>query len=122
QDVLRLNVTVNYSFIVGVLQGVAHLRDDLQRQPWVERAGLEKLPQVGAVHEFHEEIEVFAGLAEIMHPDDMRMAESGQSAGFTGESLRKRRVAAPLRRQDFDGHEAVELELPGFVDGAHTAL
>ncbi len=65
---------------------------------------------------------MFAGFAEIMHPDDVRMAESSQGAGFTGEPFGERGIAAPLRRQNFDGHEAVELELPRLVDGAHAAL
>ena len=80
------------------MQSVANLRNDLQRQPGIERSGLEKLPQVGAVHVFHEKIEMFARLAEVMHGHDVRMTEPSQSASFPREPLGERRIAAPLRR------------------------
>jgi hypothetical protein len=42
--------------------------------------------------------------------------------GFAGEPLGERGIAAPLSRQDFDSYKAVELELAGLVDRAHTPL
>src|SRR5947209_8443965 len=56
QDVLRLDVAVDDAFVVSILESVAKLRDDLQGFARLQMAALHDMAQVGAVHEFHEEV------------------------------------------------------------------
>ena len=49
------------------------------------------------------------------------MAEHGQRTGLAGEPLGKGGLAADRRREDFQGHQPIEVFLPGLVDHAHPA-
>ena len=108
--------------VVGVLQGIADLRHDGQRLARRQTPGFEQLAQVHPVHELHEKVEQPVGLAELVERDDAGMVELGQRLGLAGEAFGKGRVVADARRQDFQGDDAVERLLPGFVDRAHAAL
>ena len=55
QNVLRLDVAVDDALVVRKLERVANLRHDGQRLARGNAAAREQLPQVHAVHEFHEE-------------------------------------------------------------------
>src|SRR5262249_42738567 len=79
-------------------------------------------PQVGAVYIFHDEVVVPARFAEVVDRDDVRVLQARQRAGFTDKTLGEGRVVAGLVRQDLQGHEAVELDLPRLVDRAHAAV
>jgi len=68
------------------------------------------------------QIEQSVRFAEVVNGDDVRMIELGERAGFTGEALGERRIAAPLGGQHLEGDESIELRLPGLVDSAHAAL
>jgi hypothetical protein len=52
----------------------------------------------------------------------MRMIEPGQGPGFAHEPLGERRIAGDRGRQDLDRDQAIELGLPGLVDGPHATL
>ena len=56
QDVLRLDVAVDHAMVVGVLQGLADLRDDGQGLLGRQLAGVQQLAEVQAVDELHEEV------------------------------------------------------------------
>ena len=80
------------------------------------------MPQVHPVHELHEEEEQPVGLTELVERDDAGMIELGQRLGLAGEAFREGRIAADAGREDFEGDDAVERLLPGFVDRPHAAL
>ena len=50
------------ALVMRELQRVANLRHDGQRLARRNAAGVEQLPQVHAVHKFHEEIVEWAGI------------------------------------------------------------
>ena len=83
---------------------------------------MQLLPEVQSIDEFHHEVKVAGCLAKVMHGDYIRMRQASQGPGLACETFRERRVAAPLGRQDFEGHQPIELELPGLVHGTHAAL
>ena len=56
QHVLRLDVAVDHAVVVGVLQGVADLRDDGQGFLRRELARVQQPPQVHPVDKLHEEV------------------------------------------------------------------
>jgi hypothetical protein len=59
---------VDDALVVRELQRVANLRHDGQRLARRNASGVQQLPQVHAVHEFHEEIK--------QSPDPARAAET----------------------------------------------
>ena len=44
------------TLVMGILQRITDLRDDGQRLARRDSPGMQQLPQVHAVHEFHQEI------------------------------------------------------------------
>ncbi len=120
------------AFVVGILQGLADLRHDGQGFFSRELAAVQHLPQVQAVHEFHEKVveagraslsrrEGRGGLPEIVYGNNVRMAEHSHGAGFAGEAVGEGWIFADRGREDFQRHEAVEPLLARLVDDAHPA-
>jgi len=56
-----------------------------------------------------------------MDHHDVRMAEHGHCLGLAGKPLGEGPILADLRREDFQGHQAIEPFLPGLIDHAHPA-
>jgi hypothetical protein len=56
-----------------------------------------------------------------MDDADVGMLERGGGLGFVNEPLFGLRIVREFRGEEFEDHKAVELEVPGFVDNAHTA-
>ena len=122
QDVLGLDIAMDDPFFMGVLQGLANLGDDCQCLLRLQTSALDEMPQIAPVDELHDQVKQAARFAEIVDGDDVGMAEPGQGAGFASKAFGKGRIATPLGRQDLDSHLAIQLDLPGPVDGAHAAL
>ncbi len=122
QNVFRLDVAMHDPFVMGELQGVANLRHDGQRILRRHFAGSNRLPQIHAVNEFHDDIKQPVALAEVVDADDIRMIQPGQRAGLAREPFGEGRIAAHFGRQDFHGHQSIEARLPRFVNRAHASL
>ena len=82
---------------------------------------LKQLPQRDAVHIFHQQVVKAIRLAEIVHGDDVRMAQSSQGLGFAQEALGETRVGPFVRSEDLQRHQAVELRLARLVNDTHAA-
>jgi hypothetical protein len=121
QNVFRLDVAVDDAQIVGKLERVANLRHDGQRFARRDAARREQLAQRDAIHEFHEQVIHSARLAEIMDGDDVRVAQPRQGLGLLFEARGEGGIFLPSRRDNFQGDQAVEPGLAGFVHDAHAA-
>ena len=60
---------------MGVLNGVAQLRDEFQRLGGSEATCMHSLAEINPVDELHREEEVGRGLAEVMNGDDVGVVE-----------------------------------------------
>ncbi len=109
------------ALVVRELERVANLRHDGQRLARADATGGEQLPQVHAIHEFHDEEIQSIGAAEIMDGNDAWVVEPGQRLGFAGEPFGESGVLTNPGRQNLERDDAVEFLLPGFVHRAHAA-
>ena len=110
------------ALVVGELKRVADLRHDGQRLARRDASGLQQLPQVHAVHEFHQEEKKAVGLAEFVQRDDAGMIQLRQRLGFAGEAFGERGVIADAGRKNLERDDAVQFLLPRLVNRAHAAL
>ncbi len=85
QDVLGLDVSMDDAHVVGILQGVADLRDDGQRLRGRQLAVVQQTAEVYPVDELHEEVVEPVGLAEVVYRHDVRMGEHGHRPRLPGE-------------------------------------
>ncbi len=109
-------------FVVRVLERLANLGNDRQRLLRLELAAGDQLPEVRAVDELHDEIVHPAGLAEVVHRDDVRVAQSRERPGLTGESLGEPRGRGDVGRQDLERHGAVQPALASLVHRPHSTM
>ena len=96
-------------------------RDDLQRLPGEQSAGLFQLPEVQPIHEFHHEVVQAIHMAKLVQRNDVGMAQLGQRAGLAREALREPRVPGGFHWKNLERHQPVNLALPRFIDCAHAA-
>ena len=122
QEIFRLDIAVDDTLVMGELEGITNLGHDGQRFPRGDAPGVEQLPQIHAIHKFHEEKVEAIRAAKFVDSDDTGMVEFGEGSGFTGEALGKRGIVADVGREDFESHDAVELLLSRLVDSTHAAL
>ena len=79
-------------------------------------AGVEQLPQIDAVHKFHQEIKQPVGLAELVERDDMRMIEFGKSSASRVKRSAKPGPLAVCGGRIFSATIRSSCFLPGFID------
>ena len=109
--------------LVGDGQRLAHLVDDLAGAADFQGAAvLDRLADIGAVDELHGEEMLPALLADGEAADDIGMIKPGADARLADETRNDIGIARQVRRQQLEGHLAVEADLPGVVDHAHPAL
>ena len=125
-DIGRLDVTVNHSSLVGVIDGrpqsLENAKDFLVGKCLsfffqFSQASLKR----GAVDKLHDHvIEVFFDI-EIEHLNDVGVSQSRNGTGLSLESTHKIGLIGQIGMEDLDRHVAVEAGLVGLVDFRHTA-
>jgi hypothetical protein len=121
QDVLRFDVAMDDTFVVGELQRLANLRHDLQRLARGKLPRSLQLPQVQSVHKLHDEERQSVHLAELVNGHNVGMTQPGQGAGLAVESFGKVR-AGDLRGKNFQRDKAIQFRLACFIDRTHPAF
>ena len=82
------------------------------RQPLGQRLALQVL--------HHQEVDPVL-VAHVVDRADMRVAQAGKGPGLALESLLQVGIVRDERGEDFEGDDAIEAGIPGFVDLAHPA-
>src|SRR2546423_5510075 len=121
QQVLRLDVAVDNTVLVRILQRLTNGRHDRERLGRPEFPLAQELAEIDAIHKFHEQKVEAACLSEIINRHDVRMVERGQSLRLACESLRKLSVLDTFRREELESDEPVQGFLPRLIDHAHSA-
>ena len=90
----RFDVAMDQAHLVGVLQAVGHLGDVIGGRVVIERPVVpDDLMQVLAVDILHHDVMDVAFVIDVVGPDDVRVVELGNGAGFEAEPLQIRRIA-----------------------------
>ena len=77
--------------------------------------------QVTALDVFHDDVLPVAVVAQVIHGDDVGMAEVGRRLRLAHKALLEGGVLGKTFAQDFYGHDAVEHGVLRFVDQRHPA-
>ena len=117
EDVGGFEVAVDEAVLVRVAEGLADLGGDLEGL--LEGLGAAFL-EAGAFDELHHEVGHALVLADVVHGDDVRVAEGGGGARLAEEAFAG--VADPgVCGENLDRHPALEVGIPGAEDDAHAA-
>ncbi len=124
KNIAGFQIAVHQAAAMGVLQGIAYFRDQLQPLTPVEPFGLRELQQRQPLNQFHDEVRrrlrVRRGVG-IVDPSDSPVAEPTEHLGFAVEPADGLRSRDALTN-NLQRHAAAGVVLLGFVDGSHTAL
>ncbi len=117
---------MNQLMLMGMLQAEGSLADDFTRRADAHGAARRRTDanealQVDAIDIFHHQEMDAARLAGVVSSDDVRMAERADRLHLSKEAANSLRVVQVAVRQDFDGNDLVEIDLPCFVNHAHAA-
>ena len=112
---------------VGVLQAQRRLADDLACRADAQRAArrlghADELLQIDAIDVLHRQEMDPAGLARVVGPHDVRMIQPADRLHLATEAADGLGIVQVAVGQDLQGHDLVEVDLPGLVDDAHAAV
>lgn len=120
QQILGLDVTVDDSTVVGILERLADRGHHGEGFLGRESVRLERLSQIDSLHEFHDEVEELFRLAEVMHRDDVGMTESGERLRLAGEAVGETGLGFAVGSKELERDDAVEQSLAGAIDDPHS--
>ena len=106
---------------MGIAEGRADFRNDAQGFGGRQSAAGHDLPQIDAVHVFHEEPAVACHFPEIINADNVGMLEAREGLALPGEPLHKGRIGGEAGSHDLESSQPVQSALPDAVDPAHAA-
>ena len=92
-------------------------QDQVEWQSTARETGGQSL----AVHELHDQEVEAVVLANVMQSANVRVVEAGDHACFALEPLSRFRAMQHSLRQHLHGYGAVEPNIPGSIDLAHTS-
>src|ERR1700727_3442533 len=126
ENVAGLQVAVNQSHLMGCLQSLADLDEDLDNAAQGKSgAGIgNQFGQSRALQQGHDAerllLPVFLDHIDVADIDNVGMGNFRQGLPLLGEQLDRNRVGDVLH--DFDGNETAGLDVEGAPDDAHTAF
>ena len=120
EEIFGFDVAMDDAVLMRILQRLAHGRHHGQRLLGREPAGLHCLPQIHAVHEFHEQKVKAACLAKVVNRDNIWVVQRRERLRLLGESVCKPPVHHALRRQQLQRHKPFKRFLPRFIDDTHA--
>ncbi len=121
-DVGGFEVAVHDASGVRGAKGVSDLDGEAQRFVHAHAVRGDELGEGLAGHVLHGDVVVPVRGSDVVDDDDVGVVESGGGFGFLGEAALALGVVHAVRREEFEGDEAVEVGVAGFVDNAHAAL
>ena len=122
QNILRLQVPMNYPMLVGMLQRTRHLLRDRQGFVYAELLlPLQFLAERLTSDEGNDVPEEAVALAGVDEGEDVRMIEFGGEVDL-GEKPSPAQHGGQLRAEHLERDVAVVLEVVGQVDRGHAAL
>src|SRR5262249_54286255 len=124
EEVVRLDVAVNDPEVVRLGQRLAALADDAEDAHRLHPAvAVDGRAYRLAIEELHgHEEQALAGLAEIEETHRVRVLELRAGLGLVDEAANPLGILGDLGVQNLDGDNAVDGNLAGLVDHAHSAL
>ena len=120
-DVPRLDVAVQESFAMSVLQCQRNLLNDLKRASFRKFAFfLEELMHIGTVHVLHDKVMAIVH-ARVHRGNDVGVVQFGGRFAFLLKAFDVVRVRTEAAGENFDCHQTVQADLAGQEDRRHGA-
>ncbi len=121
-DVAGLEVAVGDAALMGGAHRICDGDGEVQEPPGLETLIRDHLRQGRALDVFHGEKRDAVRFLDRVDRDDVGVVERRNSLGLAAEPFESLGIGGHFRRQDLDGHLAVELGIAGKPHLTHSAL
>src|SRR5262249_45898318 len=105
---------------MGCVEGIGNLDAEVEHGFEVERLPCDLVLQGRPVEEFHNDERLSVRPAEVMDRANVRMVQSGGSAGFTTEAFQCLWVVRHVIGQEFEGDKTTKIGVLSFVNDTHS--
>jgi hypothetical protein len=123
EDIHGVDVAVEESFFVEVLESERDLASDICGGFWGESAEIGDHAADGfSFDELHDEEMDAEGFAVVIDADEVFVLELGADFGFSAEASERSGVIHAFAGEDFESDAAAEAGVFGEIDAAHAAL
>ena len=121
EDVRGLDVPMHEALLVGGVQGLRDLLEQVDRAAGIERAAFaQELREVGPLDVAHGEEEGAVLVSRLEDRDDVRVVEGGGDPRLAEEALAEAAVLGELGRDHLERDLAPERQLLGAVNRTHA--
>ena len=121
EDIGGLDVAMDDAFGVSGVERVGNVDADFEEAIDFERRAGDDVLERRAFHEFHDDEGAAVVFLNVVDRADVGMVQRGGGAGFALKAFECLRIVGDVIGKKFEGDEAAELGVFGFVDDAHSA-
>jgi len=114
-------IAVDHAGVVGGVESVGGVDADFEEAFEFERARGDDVLERGAVEEFHGDKCTAAIFADVVDGADVGVVQCGGGAGLAFEAFERLGIVGEIVWEKFEGDEAAEARVFGFIDHAHAA-
>src|SRR5208282_3171617 len=118
--VCGLNVAMNDALRVRGVERIGNFYAQRKQCVQLHGAIADDVFQGRAVKILHDDVGLAVLLANVVNGADVWMVEGGRSPGLAAETLERLAVSGYIFRDEFEGDEAVEATVFGFVYDSHA--
>jgi hypothetical protein len=121
EKICGLDVTMDDAFGMRSVERVGNLDAEIKQRFHIERTAVNAVFQRHAFEKFHDDEGASIVLADLVDGADIGMIQRGRGAGFAAETFERLRITDEIFGKEFDGDEAAEFGVFGFVDDTHAS-
>src|SRR5579871_2072661 len=112
---------MNDILTVGCVQRVCHLDTERERSRDIDRLTSDGLAEGFPIEQLHHQKWMALRLTDVENRANIGMIDRRSSACLSLKTAERLRVSSHFRRQKLESHEAVQADVLGLVNHAHSA-
>ncbi len=120
EDVGRFQITMNDALLMRVVDGRRNFPEMTRRRSRGQGTAARDIRETLSFDEIHREVVLAFVFTDVVDGDDVRVAQAGRSFGLGAEAFHKRVAGEAPKEQHLHGNDAVQRDLPGAINDAHT--
>jgi hypothetical protein len=120
ENVGGLDVAMDDTFGVSGVECVGDVERDGKHRFQVHGASVDRVLESFALEALHSDEGVATVFANVVNGANVGMIQSGSSFSLASKTLESLRIVRDVLRQKFQGNEAIEPRVLGFVNHTHT--
>src|SRR6516165_10520774 len=120
EQICGLDVAVNDAFRMRSVKRIGNLDRELQQKIGLKGLTTDAVLERDAFEVLHDDEGLAVLLVDFVNGANVRVVQGGGGSRLALKALQRLRVAGDIFREEFEGDEAAELDVFGFVNHTHA--